>query len=126
MKDASPPITTRCFHRLKGLISARPRPVLSTLPPPPSHQMLPQPTVAPNLSKLTVIAEDSLRLEEVLGSGAFGTVHKGYWRPEGKDIEYMVAVKMLKGSTAAEGTSELLDVSDIHRNSTCVWVEVRI
>ena len=126
MKDASPPITTRCFHRLKGLISARPRPVLSSLPPPPSHQMLPQPTVAPNLSKLTVIAEDNLRLKEVLGSGAYGTVHKGYWKPEGKDIEYMVAVKVLKENTAAEATSELLDVSDIHRNSTCVWVEVRI
>ena len=108
--------------RLKGLISARPRPVLSSLPPPPPYQMLPQPTVAPNLSKLTVIAEDSLRLEEVLGSGAFGTVHKGYWRPEGKDIEYMVAVKMLKESTAAEATSELLNVSDIHVCSSVHWV----
>lgn len=84
--------------------------------------MLPQPTVAPNLSKLTVIAEDTLRLEEVLGSGAFGTVHMGYWRPEGEDIEYMVAVKMLKESPATEATSDLLNVSDIHMCSSAHWV----
>ena len=86
--------------------------------------MLPQPKVAPNLSQLIVMAEDSLRLEEVLGSGAFGTVHKGYWRPEGEDIEYTVAVKMLKEGTAAEATSELLNVSDIytHVYSSVHWV----
>ena len=73
--------------------------------------MLPQPKVAPNLSKITIIPEDSLKLEDVLGSGAFGTVHKGYWSPEGEEFEYTVAVKVLNENTAAEATSELLDVS---------------
>ena len=88
-------------------------------PTPLPHQVLPQPTVAPNLSKITIVAEDSLRLEEVLGSGAFGIVHKGYWRPEGEEFEYTVAVKVLKENTAAEATSELLDVSDI---AICIYI----
>ena len=81
----------------------------------PLRQMLPQPKVAPNLTKITIIPEDSLKLEEVLGSGAFGTVYKGCWKPEGEGFEYTVAVKVLNENMASEATSELLDVSDIHQ-----------
>ena len=73
--------------------------------------MLPQPKVPPNLSKITIIPQDSLKLEDKLGSGAFGIVYKGYWTPEGEEFEYTVAVKVLNENTGAEATSELLDVS---------------
>ena len=78
-----------------------------------AHQVLPLPKVLPNLNKITLISQDSLRLDDVLGRGAFGTVYKGYWRSEGEEFWYTVAVKVLNENTAAESTSELLDVSGI-------------
>ena len=73
--------------------------------------MLPQPKVAANLTKITIISADSLQLEDVLGSGAFGTVYKGYWQPDGEEFQYTVAVKVLKEATNPEASAELLDVS---------------
>ena len=44
--------------------------------------------------------------------------------PKGKDIEYKMAVNVLNKNIAAEGISELLDVSDIytHVYSSVYWV----
>ena len=113
----------RCGVCVAALISVRCLSPLLHLSPPlfpsppllpsslPSLQMLPQPKVPPNLSKITIIPQDSLKLEDKLGSGAFGIVYKGYWMPEGEEFEYTVAVKVLNENTGAEATSELLDVS---------------
>ena len=73
------------------------------------RQMLPQPKVAPNLAKITIVPEDSLQLLEELGSGAFGTVYKGYWQPEGEEHQYTVAIKVLNTSSP-EANQELLEV----------------
>ena len=78
-----------------------------------THQVLPPPKVLPNLNKITLIPEDGLRLGDVLGRGAFGTVYKGYWQSEGEEFKHTVAVKVLNENTAAESTSKLLDVSGI-------------
>ena len=78
----------------------------------------------PNLNKITLISQDSLSLDDVLGRGAFGTVYKGYWQSEGEEFKHTVAVKVLNENTAAESTSELLDVSGIVNvlRCACVWV----
>ena len=53
---------------------------------------------------------DSLQFEEELGSGAFGTVHKGLWQPPGEGFQYTVAIKVLNDDTPSDATQELLDV----------------
>jgi len=44
--------------------------------------------------------EVELRRGGILGSGAFGTVYKGVWIPEGENVKIPVAIKVLQ-----EGTS---------------------
>ena len=87
-----------------------------------AHQVLPLPKVLPNLNKINLISQNSLRLDDVLGRGAFGTVYKGYWQSEGEELWYTVAVKVLNENTAAEATSELLDVSGIVNVLWCACV----
>jgi L1 cell adhesion molecule len=74
-----------------------------------SEQILPVPRVQPNLSKIVITPVDSLMFEEKLGSGAFGTVHKGQWTPPGEGTQYTVAIKVLNDDTPPTATQELLD-----------------
>ncbi|XP_065887121.1 epidermal growth factor receptor-like isoform X2 [Dysidea avara] len=69
--------------------------------------ILKPPKAAPNTAQLTIISENTLELEKELGSGAFGTVYKGYWQPEDDESKYTVAIKVLNISTSASQT-ELL------------------
>lgn len=51
--------------------------------------------VKPNLAKLRIVKEAELRkCHELLGYGAFGTVYKGVWYPEGENVKIPVAIKV--------------------------------
>ena len=47
------------------------------------------------------LQEVELKRGCILGSGAFGTVYKGVWLPEGENVKIPVAIKVLQ-----EGTSQ--------------------
>ncbi|XP_014284376.1 epidermal growth factor receptor [Halyomorpha halys] len=65
--------------------------------------------VKPNLAKLRIIKEAEMRRGGVLGYGAFGTVHKGVWVPEGESVKIPVAIKVLRERTGANTSKEFLD-----------------
>ena len=44
--------------------------------------------IKPNLAKLKIVKEAELRKGGILGFGAFGTVYKGVWVPEGNKHLY--------------------------------------
>ncbi|KAL2085432.1 hypothetical protein ACEWY4_018752 [Coilia grayii] len=64
---------------------------------------------APNQALLRILKETELRKIKVLGSGAFGTVYKGLWVPEGEDVKIPVAIKELREVSSPKANKELLD-----------------
>nr|XP_033786195.1 epidermal growth factor receptor isoform X2 [Geotrypetes seraphini] len=64
---------------------------------------------APNQALLRILKETEFRKLKVLGSGAFGTVYKGLWTPEGENIKIPVAIKELREATSAKANREILD-----------------
>uniref|UniRef100_S4RD75 receptor protein-tyrosine kinase n=1 Tax=Petromyzon marinus TaxID=7757 RepID=S4RD75_PETMA len=64
---------------------------------------------APNQAQLRILKETELRKGKMLGSGAFGTVHKGIWTPEGEDVKIPVAIKVLREATSPKANKEILD-----------------
>uniref|UniRef100_UPI00358E9C57 receptor tyrosine-protein kinase erbB-4-like isoform X2 n=1 Tax=Myxine glutinosa TaxID=7769 RepID=UPI00358E9C57 len=64
---------------------------------------------APNHAQLHILRETELRRGTVLGSGAFGTVHKGVWTPEGEDVKIPVAIKVLREGTSPKANKDFLD-----------------
>ncbi|KAM9440269.1 epidermal growth factor receptor [Clarias gariepinus] len=64
---------------------------------------------APNQALLRVLKETEFKKIKVLGSGAFGTVYKGLWVPEGEDVKIPVAIKVLRESTLQKANKEILD-----------------
>jgi len=64
--------------------------------------------IRPNMAELKVIKESELRKGGILGHGAFGTVYKGAWIPEGENVKIPVAIKVLKEGTSAAANNELL------------------
>uniref|UniRef100_A0A669QG39 Receptor protein-tyrosine kinase n=1 Tax=Phasianus colchicus TaxID=9054 RepID=A0A669QG39_PHACC len=54
---------------------------------------------APNQAQLRILKETELKRVKVLGSGAFGTVYKGIWVPEGETVKIPVAIKILNETT---------------------------
>jgi L1 cell adhesion molecule len=69
-----------------------------------------QPTnVKPNLTKLWIVKEPEIRKGGILGRGAFGTVFKGVWVPEGKNVKIPVAIKVLHVRTGADTNKDLLE-----------------
>uniref|UniRef100_A0A8B9JNF8 receptor protein-tyrosine kinase n=1 Tax=Astyanax mexicanus TaxID=7994 RepID=A0A8B9JNF8_ASTMX len=64
---------------------------------------------APNQSLLRILKETEFKKIKVLGSGAFGTVYKGLWVPEGEDVKIPVAIKVLREATSPKANKEILD-----------------
>ncbi|XP_075230071.1 epidermal growth factor receptor isoform X2 [Lycorma delicatula] len=65
--------------------------------------------VKPNLAKLRIVKEAELRKGGILGYGAFGTVYKGVWVPEGENVKIPVAIKVLRERTGANTSKEFLE-----------------
>ncbi|KAM3860320.1 LOW QUALITY PROTEIN: melanoma receptor tyrosine-protein kinase-like [Diretmus argenteus] len=64
---------------------------------------------APNQALLRILKENQFKKIRVLGSGAFGTVFKGLWIPEGEDVKIPVAIKVLREATSPKANKEILD-----------------
>ncbi|XP_051970903.1 epidermal growth factor receptor-like isoform X1 [Xyrauchen texanus] len=64
---------------------------------------------APNQALLRILKETEFKKIKVLGSGAFGTVFKGLWIPEGEDVKIPVAIKVLREMTSPKANKEILD-----------------
>ncbi|XP_077160873.1 epidermal growth factor receptor isoform X2 [Paroedura picta] len=64
---------------------------------------------APNQALLRILKETEFKKVKVLGSGAFGTVYKGLWLPEGEKVKIPVAIKELREATSPKANKEILD-----------------
>ncbi|XP_053268495.1 melanoma receptor tyrosine-protein kinase [Pleuronectes platessa] len=64
---------------------------------------------APNQALLRILKETEFKKIRVLGSGAFGTVFKGLWIPEGENVKIPVAIKVLREATSPKANQEILD-----------------
>ena len=69
--------------------------------------------IKPNLAKLKIVKEAELRRGGILGGGAFGTVYKGVWVPEGENVKIPVAVKVLHEGTSTTANNEILEEAHI-------------
>lgn len=65
--------------------------------------------VKPNMTKLIMVKESEMRKGGILGFGAFGTVYKGVWIPEGENAKIPVAIKVLREGTGANSSKEFLE-----------------
>lgn len=65
--------------------------------------------IKPDLAQLRLIKESELRRGGIIGSGAFGTVYKGFWIPDGENIKIPVAIKVLQEGTSPSQNKELLE-----------------
>ncbi|XP_051559608.1 receptor tyrosine-protein kinase erbB-4-like [Myxocyprinus asiaticus] len=64
---------------------------------------------APNQAQLHILKETELKRVKILGTGAFGTVYKGIWVPEGETVKIPVAIKILNESTGQKANVEFMD-----------------
>ncbi|OCT63766.1 hypothetical protein XELAEV_18044862mg [Xenopus laevis] len=64
---------------------------------------------APNQAQLRILKETELKRIKILGSGAFGTVYKGIWVPEGETVKIPVAIKILNETTGPKANAEFMD-----------------
>uniref|UniRef100_UPI00398F0B77 epidermal growth factor receptor n=1 Tax=Pristiophorus japonicus TaxID=55135 RepID=UPI00398F0B77 len=64
---------------------------------------------APNQALLRILKETEFKKIKVLGAGAFGTVYKGLWNPEGENVKIPVAIKVLREATSPKANKEILD-----------------
>lgn len=74
-----------------------------------NEPLKPNPNVKPNLAQLRVVKEAELRKGGILGFGAFGTVYKGVWVPEGENFKVPVAIKVLREDTAPNMNKDFLE-----------------
>uniref|UniRef100_A0A8C5QWE2 Receptor protein-tyrosine kinase n=1 Tax=Leptobrachium leishanense TaxID=445787 RepID=A0A8C5QWE2_9ANUR len=63
----------------------------------------------PNQAQMRILKETELKKMKILGSGAFGTVYKGIWIPDGENIKIPVAIKVLRENTSPKANKEILD-----------------
>ncbi|XP_053554050.1 receptor tyrosine-protein kinase erbB-2 [Bombina bombina] len=63
----------------------------------------------PNQAQMRILKETELKKMMILGSGAFGTVYKGIWIPDGENVKIPVAIKVLRENTSPKANKEILD-----------------
>ncbi|XP_048868800.1 receptor tyrosine-protein kinase erbB-2 [Brienomyrus brachyistius] len=63
----------------------------------------------PNQAQIRILKETELKKVRVLGSGAFGTVYKGVWAPDGETVKIPVAIKVLLENTSPKANKDILD-----------------
>ncbi|KAF6025341.1 ERBB2 [Bugula neritina] len=63
----------------------------------------------PDLARLRLVKESELKRGDIIGSGAFGTVFKGYLIPDNENVKVPVAIKVLIEGTSPSQNTELLD-----------------
>ncbi|XP_006638316.3 receptor tyrosine-protein kinase erbB-2 [Lepisosteus oculatus] len=63
----------------------------------------------PNQAQMRILKETELKKDRVLGSGAFGTVYKGFWTPDGENVKIPVAIKVLRENTSPKANKDILD-----------------
>nr|WAR33938.1 epidermal growth factor receptor 2a [Scylla paramamosain] len=80
-----------------------------TMMPYDDHEPLKPTNIKPNLAKLRIVKEAELRKGGILGYGAFGTVYKGVWVPEGENVKIPVAIKVLREGTGTNVNKEILE-----------------
>ncbi|KAG7257306.1 hypothetical protein CRUP_031808 [Coryphaenoides rupestris] len=56
-----------------------------------------------------ILRPSELRKTKSLGSGVFGTMHKGCWTPEGETIKIPVAIKTIEDSSGRQTFMEITD-----------------
>lgn len=56
-----------------------------------------------------IFKETELRKLKVLGSGVFGTVHKGIWIPEGESIKIPVCIKVIEDKSGRQSFQAVTD-----------------
>ncbi|XP_046725655.1 receptor tyrosine-protein kinase erbB-3b isoform X2 [Silurus meridionalis] len=56
-----------------------------------------------------ILKSSELRKSKLLGSGVFGTVHKGYWIPEGDSVKIPVAIKTIQDRSGHHAFTEITD-----------------
>ncbi|XP_037610496.1 receptor tyrosine-protein kinase erbB-2 isoform X1 [Sebastes umbrosus] len=64
---------------------------------------------SPNQAQMRILKETELKKLRVLGAGAFGTVYKGVWAPDGENGKIPVAIKVLRENTSPKANKEILD-----------------
>nr|XP_057917352.1 receptor tyrosine-protein kinase erbB-2 isoform X4 [Doryrhamphus excisus] len=64
---------------------------------------------SPNQAQMRILKETELKKLRVLGAGAFGTVYKGIWTPDGENVKIPVAIKVLRENTSPKANKEILD-----------------
>ncbi|XP_061565171.1 receptor tyrosine-protein kinase erbB-2 isoform X2 [Cololabis saira] len=77
---------------------------------------------SPNKAQMRILKETELKKLRVLGAGAFGTVHKGVWAPEGENVKIPVAIKVLRENTSPKANKEILDEAYVMAGVTSPYV----
>ncbi|XP_033826025.1 receptor tyrosine-protein kinase erbB-3b [Periophthalmus magnuspinnatus] len=56
-----------------------------------------------------ILRPSDLRKIKPIGSGVFGTVHKGFWTPEGESVKIPVAIKTIHDCTGRQSFTQITD-----------------
>ncbi|XP_017270714.1 receptor tyrosine-protein kinase erbB-3b isoform X1 [Kryptolebias marmoratus] len=56
-----------------------------------------------------ILRPSELKKIKLLGFGVFGTVHKGFWTPEGETVKIPVAIKTIQDSSGRQTFTEITD-----------------
>nr|CAB3241376.1 EGFR1 epidermal growth factor receptor precursor [Phallusia mammillata] len=83
--------------------------------------------MSPNQAQLRIVKENELAMGKLLGSGAFGAVHKAIWTPiniQGEKVKIAVAVKTLKtpGDVNPMANNEIMDEAYMMASVDCIYL----